>query len=341
MLSCFFITSLFFVTINSQDKDLLFFNSNSTILSKCVEDYLLNMYRQHLPVMMVQEISCLTAKRFSGKIMIRSALNKRLHAFIYDVRHQKITNTVSTDQLSNWFRKSLSFALEDCADDSVTNLLPESEQLKSGNYFKDSQWVLLNLDRKRLAECIKNHLLNSDPNWGKNEFVKNFADLAAKRFSRKVIAKKILTKEFLIFFYQLRHQKISHQLNRNQLTHKLSHELRKALEKCVLDLDESSSISLKEPYEISILLNYTIVSWSDSLYTMIQTRDGRALLRRYADEAQTALVRALNTILDFDVFRSLLRVFWMCRIRKFFDENNVQNLYFTYHYTTYEQRVSC
>lgn len=83
---------------------------------------------------------------------------------------------------------------------------------------------------------------------------------------------------------------------------------------------------------MTAVLNYMLVSWLISFMRMIQSHKGRSLLRRYANEAQTAFLRSLSIFQDFDIFQSLLRVLWVCRIRRFFNDNDIERLYLTYLY---------
>lgn len=65
---------------------------------------------------------------------------------------------------------------------------------------------------------------------------------------------------------------------------------------------------------------------------MIQSRLGRAVLRRYSHHAQMALECALRAGFDNNLFRLLVRTFWLLRAYEFYDARN-RPAYMEYHYT--------
>lgn len=73
------------------------------------------------------------------------------------------------------------------------------------------------------------------------------------------------------------------------------------------------------------VLNYVLVDWLDPLENMIRTRNGRALLRRFANGALFMLGCTLdhNTPILIDHFRVVLRVIWMRRAQIYFDGRNL------------------
>lgn len=83
-----------------------------------------------------------------------------------------------------------------------------------------------------------------------------------------------------------------------------------------------------EPLEVGIVLDYVLVDWPASLYEMIRTREGRATLRRYAEDAQSYLENALNSVMSHDQFRYLIRSLWMLRSQHYYNGYDTQVPYY-------------
>lgn len=85
----------------------------------------------------------------------------------------------------------------------------------------------------------------------------------------------------------------------------------------------------KFPYELptfSIILNYILVNWLFPLDQIIQTREGRSVLRRYADQALETLMCVLPRD-DQQIFRLLIRVLWTRRAHQYFDDYEGTSLF--------------
>lgn len=65
---------------------------------------------------------------------------------------------------------------------------------------------------------------------------------------------------------------------------------------------------IDEPTDMATILDYMLVDWPEPLHEMIRTRNGRALLRNYADNAELILNCALEWAESHDYFRVLIRV---------------------------------
>lgn len=167
---------------------------------------------------------------------------------------------------------------------------------------KDLKSLLLRQNGRKLSECIENYLLNKYPQYILNE----------------------ITKDTGILGQQIEEAK------------------KQALKKCkfISRKKRANPIEVTESPEIADALDYMLVSWSNDLEHMIQTREGRARLRRYAIYAQAALVRALDVFQDSDIFRSFIQILWMCRVRKLFNQYNVDALHVTYFFNEAEQKVN-
>lgn len=85
-----------------------------------------------------------------------------------------------------------------------------------------------------------------------------------------------------------------------------------------------------EPLDLANVLDFASVEWDEPLESMIQTRDDRATLRRYADQAQMTLALALS-LYDHDYFKVALRALWMRRAQLYFDFHSSRS-YIRHHY---------
>lgn len=88
-----------------------------------------------------------------------------------------------------------------------------------------------------------------------------------------------------------------------------------------------------ETPELAEVLDYILVDWPTSLHEMIRSRDGRALLRAYAEESFIALINALRSVSSNNYFRIYLRIMWMHRAEHYFDGYNADLQYIPYRYT--------
>lgn len=76
-----------------------------------------------------------------------------------------------------------------------------------------------------------------------------------------------------------------------------------------------------EPEDIAAVLDYILVRWPDPPGEMIRTRQGRSILRRYANKALSLLTGCLSRY-DHDYFRVMLRVMWNRRAQLYFDSSS-------------------
>lgn len=65
-------------------------------------------------------------------------------------------------------------------------------------------------------ECIANHLSNNSQQYEQDEWITGIANLTAKRFFGKTIAKKVFNTRFSTYYYELSSKKIIHQFSKDR-----------------------------------------------------------------------------------------------------------------------------
>lgn len=209
-------------------------------------------------------------------------------------------------------------------------------------------------DIRSLSHCIENDdvFKNIDQHSKNLKIVKTIALLAAQKFSRSIKEKNEIQQEVTDVIENLQREiaisstwKIPWELletNTIQAIMDCSDEYEDMKDKIKTsnDVPNVSSKPTVLPeykdsfYEVSDLLNYILVDWSEPLAEMSQTRNGRSLLRRYANDALKRLVSALNSLDDYRILRSLLLETWIRRAKNYFDgRDDSQISYIGHHYT--------
>lgn len=189
------------------------------------------------------------------------------------------------------------------------------------------EWFNFNVNETVLADHFKNHLLNYSKDLQlEEESAKNLTEFATRRFCGKSVSKKNFEKKFEGFIYFLRTKGILQKKGIDQFSDKLRNVLKQTLKSSA---DKSSTVTAlptfqDEPPEITYVLNHVLVLWPFHLYSAIKSREGRSLLRKFANSAQTALECALKSFLDNQLFRISLRVLWVNRAQSFFNANNIE-----------------
>lgn len=152
--------------------------------------------------------------------------------------------------------------------------------------------------------------------------------------------RKDFPKRFTKFFYDLRSKKTHNALSKDQLSEKLRAALKEALKNCVENNNPVTSLPKfqDEAPEIANVLDYVMVRWPFYLYYAIQSREGRAVLRRFADNAQTVLEEALRIFDDNHLFRLSLRVLWTRRAQAFFDGHDKELPYIKHRFSSNSSR---
>lgn len=319
MFKWFFMTLLFtYIAVTA--GQFLSFSSDKTTFTKCIKDHISkkNYIKEN-----VEEIAKLAVRRFLGKVLQKDVFDLRFKFLFNDLRCNKMSHSFSKDQLSDQFRDAIKQALKSCSiDDSKLTADPGRKNDYSKTIFATDQgndWLFFNLNETMLSEYIENHLLSSDLQYEQDNFAKIISRLTAKRFSEKTILRQALAARLNRFFYDLRYKEGIQLSNHDKATRKLRTILQEALEDSAVRKDPRTIVFQEEPPEVAIVLDYILVKWSNDLGSMIQSRNGRALLRRFADDAQTALETALKSFQDNQLFRLSLRILWVCRAHLFFN----------------------
>lgn len=86
------------------------------------------------------------------------------------------------------------------------------------------------------------------------------------------------------------------------------------------------------------VMDFILVDWPYSLIDMIRTNRGRALLRRFAEDAENALECALDFDDSSNFFRFVIRLLWKRRAQRYFDVHNTVFPY-VFHYYTMDHRI--
>lgn len=324
--------ALLFLPANCQKKDSFTFSEDEVFLSSCVEDYLLKDNHWIVDGRVANVIADFVAKIFSKKTKNKTALKASVNSLFYELRHNKrshplITHHVFSTQLQNVVKK----ALEYC---SIGNRHENKEISSSPDWFHFSR------DEVSLSNCIQDSLLK-DENWHEDVGVaKALSDIAARRFFGKFRSKEQFFKDANSMFYKLRNNK--NVLFRSPPNTQLRMVIRKALESCanIYFRDQTKElymtpvpIFVNEPPEVADVLDLILVDWPSHPYQMIQSRDGRILLRRYANDALAALERVLHSTRTHNDLRFLLQKYWICRAVLYFDGSNNRLPYLDHRYT--------
>lgn len=183
-------------------------------------------------------------------------------------------------------------------------------------------------DKNALSKCIEDRLLNFAHY--DQEIAKFVADLTAKKFSGETVEKIYFFRRVNNFFRILR-SRISNLFQFNQLQESLHWSVRYAL----IDCAESNQIPIfgYEPLELANILDYILVYWPTPLASMISSRSGRLVLRRYIEDAQLAFNTALDYLGNHNHFRVVMRIMWLQRAQDYFDGRLTQFPYLRYRYT--------
>lgn len=346
-----FITTILFVAASGQDEKKFVFIKHEASLSNCIENFILNIDRSYEKENLARVVSVLAAKKFVKKSSTSKQIDVGVDYLFWDIRHRQ-SNLFSDEQLLTVQLKSLiKKALQECSEkicDSHTTNAPVSEPARNVPRIKDTvnqnnEWFRFSQDKALLVQCIKNHFLN-DPSWIDNaENAEIIADIVASKFFGKSITRKNLHSGIKRLLNKLQSGQIPHPLSIQQIFSKQFFEaIKNALKNCAYDKSSNNMTDAPifegEPPEISNILKYILVDWVFHPFHMVQTRQGRVILRRYANDAFRLLEYAFNIYEDFDLFRLSLRVFWMRRAQEFYDANSPKFPFVLYRYTVDDPR---
>lgn len=175
------------------------------MLAKCIQNDLSNN------AFLVNEdenigiIVDLAGKRFAAKIMTKQVFKHKFYDFISYLKRKKMSDKMSSEQFSKQYQEAVKRALEACAADNAETAASsiagigqlETEDCMTIN--QGNEFLVFGQNKLELAKCIKEKFLNSGRQYKQNEFVKTVADLTARRFHGKILAKNDFAKK-LIFF---------------------------------------------------------------------------------------------------------------------------------------------
>lgn len=187
------------------------FSSNKKIFSECIENHLLNYDDSRFERdEFVKIISSVASRRFYGKSLTKVIFNRRFEYFFGASRKRRISHQISNDQLSREFREALKQILKDCLDnfpssEDVPVINEKRLQIKNMVPGWDNEWIYFTQDKTKLADCIENHLTDSNRQhpYKRDEFSNASAHYTARRFYAKSILQKMFSKKFANFFYEL------------------------------------------------------------------------------------------------------------------------------------------
>lgn len=213
----------------------------------------------------------------------------------------------------------------------------------------DNDGILyFNGDIEEFSKCIEHHeLFKVDRYYGETGIEKAVADHAKSRFSDATISIDSLKILIMLLIEDLKDGEFNHLHDKLPWMH-LQTVTEQIIMNCVntsRGYEPSSRLSndivnRREPPQfdgesllLSELLNYVLVDWPFNLQHMISTQEGRALLRRYAEDAETILGLVLNYLPDHTLLRTMLRRLWIRRAEQYFDGRDIRLPYIRHFYT--------
>lgn len=200
-------------------------------------------------------------------------------------------------------------------------------------------WFSYKQSKQVIFECIEDYLFNH------RHLFQNEEDRIVTLFSIHVTNEFYTKTYFRNNFYKAYYSFIQHMKNSDFILFKndsinamIEAVTKDALINCADTgpanlIKEGTLFFVGEPREIGVVLDYILVDWPVPLRDYTYKGSGRALLRRYADEAYAALDIALNFFDNLEQFRVALREYWMCRARLYFDGRNPGFPYILHRYT--------
>lgn len=210
---------------------------------------------------------------------------------------------------------------------------------------QETNEIQFSLDEFTLSKCIRDYFKNIR-NLKKIE-IKKFiviVDAVSKEFGGSTKVRESINDEIWIVIQQLYIDETIPFYESHVARRQIEEAFEKALIYCSDDEDDDDvddgrdNVSLPafdgEPPELARILDYILVDWPFNLYYMIRSRNGRSLLRRYANSAQVMLESMLALSSNHEVIRLLLLTLWMRRAEMYFDGRNIHFLYIRHRYTT-------
>lgn len=248
MLLAFYILPLLFIAVSCEDQELFAFSPDKIMLAKCIESHLLNNNELYNQDGIVEKISYLTARRFFEKTLSKNAFKLRFKKFILNLKTKKISSDISRDEISAELLTAVKKALEACATKNSTEAVVRTLESKKGEVTgNDEEYFIFSYDKLSLSNCIENNLLTNNQQYRQDDFLNDFANLAAKRFYGKTVTKKSFDNRVKCFFYDLRIRQKHIAQKIQQLPHQFKLEVKQVLKDCAIDsIKVSANLSLKD-----------------------------------------------------------------------------------------------
>lgn len=211
----------------------------------------------------------------------------------------------------------------------------------------DSEDLHYSIDEQTLSNCIENsNFLKNINNFKGTVLAKTVAGFAAPRLISNVNTREIINHldEIIHNMPATSHDDTSWASVQNAIMSALIHCSEDIIRKRCSEPNYYTSHRKNlpkfpdEPSDLANILDFILVDWPETLEVMISTREGRAVLRRYAEDAQRALEKALSYDGNTHLFRFLIRTFWPARAQMYFNFNNIECPYL-FHYYTLDDRV--
>lgn len=214
----FFVTTVFFFAINSQDDEWFVFNNGAYRISKCLGNNLLKISVSPKEIALSKVISVLVGKKFEKMTVTKKSLCTGVDYLFWELQNEKPHLFSDFDISKDYWKTMVKMALENCAvnryftngsiseyhlQDTQTPVVPGTRNLCQNN-----EQFYFNHDEISLSRCIERNQLKRHTWDETTEVSKVIANLTAKRFVGWSLKKKELHKRVSRFFFQLRHGKL-------------------------------------------------------------------------------------------------------------------------------------
>lgn len=247
---------------------------------------------------------------------------------------KKYPNQFNSEKFLKRLRKMIEEAVINCADDlNYSSTIAKFEESAFIDVPKEDE-LIFDKNETMMYECIKNYLLNTEMNL-ESKITEVIAQRGARKFFKRAVTKRNFVEKIRTSHNDVQ-TKFSFLRSDDEFWKNLRVVVEEAVKYCADDIkiaDQSLPKFQDEPPEIAKVLDYILVNWPLNLYNIGQSRDGRSLLRKYANDPQAVLECALNENEDVDSYRLLLRIYWMVRAQRLFDTNDIQRPYIGHYYT--------
>lgn len=201
--------------------------------------------------------------------------------------------------------------------------------------------------KTQFSECIEKSLRDIRDDLG----FETVNDIVSFTEEKIVLLRPIKLEDLIKFIDGLKEQPFYRSINSAILRTQLISFIEKALPECYVKGNYDDNGTCKgsnhterrcdvprfpdvEAPELAEVLNFMLVDWPETLDVMINSRQGRSLLKKYVKDAQRALECALNLCNNNShFFRAMIRTLWRLRAQIFFNYKNSDHPYVYHRYT--------